>query len=85
MRRDDLWHSANDLCLTGTDTFSVIFSLTPIEVRLTGVDDDGRIVNVGSESSDYRSMLAFIGLLEDVPQFEYVQMLRLERENDDGK
>ena len=63
----------------------MIFSLAPIEIRLTGVDDDGRIVNVGSESSEYLSMLVFIGLLEDVPQFEYFQMLRLERENDDGK
>ena len=42
MRRDDLWDSAHDLCLTGTDTFSVIFSITPIKVQLTGVDDDGK-------------------------------------------
>jgi hypothetical protein len=62
------------------DTFSVISGVAPSEVRITSIDDDGRVVAVGAASADYPEMLAYIRLLEDVPQFEHVQVLSIGRE-----
>lgn len=62
------------------DTVSIISKLAPSDVTVTLVDDDGRIVAVSAVSGDYPEMLAFIRLLEDVPQFEHVQVLSLGRE-----
>ena len=62
------------------DTVSIISKASPTDVKVTLVDDDGRIVAVSAVSGDYPEMLAFIRLLEDVPQFEHVQVLSLGRD-----
>jgi hypothetical protein len=70
------------------ETVSVIAGVAPEGVSVTSIDDDGRIVAVGAASADYAEMLAYIRLLEDIPQFEHVQVLALGRESasfiDDG-
>lgn len=62
------------------DTVSIISKASPTDVKVTLVDDDGRIVAVSAVSGDYPEMLVFIRLLEDVPQFEHVQVLSLGRD-----
>ena len=62
------------------DTVSIISKAAPSDVKVTLVDDDGRIVAVSAVSGDYTEMLAFVRLLEDVPQFEHVQVLSLGRD-----
>ncbi len=62
------------------DTVIVINDVAPSEVQVTSIDDDGRIVAVRAESADYPEMLAYIRLLEDVPQFVRVQVSSLGRE-----
>lgn len=63
------------------DTVSVISHVAPEGVSVTSIDDDGRIVAVSAASADYVEMLAYIRLLEDIPQFEHVQVLNLGRES----
>ncbi|MDG0866390.1 hypothetical protein [Candidatus Lucifugimonas marina] len=62
------------------DTVSIISKAAPSDVKVTLVDDDGRIVAVSAASGDYPEMLAFIRLLEDVPQFQHVQVLSMGRD-----
>lgn len=62
------------------DTMAIISKAAPSDVHLTVIDDDGRIVAVTATSEDYPEMLAFIRILEDVPQFEHVQVLTVGRD-----
>ncbi|MDA1280637.1 MAG: PilN domain-containing protein, partial [Chloroflexi bacterium] len=68
------------------ETMAVISALTPEDVRLISVDDDGRIVGVNAEADDYPILIEFIRLLEAVPQFVHVQVHNLSRSsvNDSG-
>ena len=69
------------------DTVSVIGVIAPEGVEVTQIDDDGEIVAVSAASDEYAEMLAFVRLLEDVPQFEHVQVLSITRATgsiDDG-
>ena len=66
------------------DTVVIISGIAPSEVTVTSIDDDGQIVAVAAESADYPEMLAYVRLLEDVPQFEHVQVLSLTRSTSGG-
>jgi len=59
------------------ETMSLITDLTPSDVRVTNVDDDGRIVAVTAEASEYSKLLSFIKSLDEIPQFTHVQILNL--------
>ncbi len=66
------------------DTMSIITGIAPPEVTLNTVDDDGRVVAVEAEADDYSTLLAYIRLLEDVPQFVHVQVLNLGKVQGNG-
>jgi hypothetical protein len=67
------------------DTIAIIVGAAPEGVMITTLDDDGRIVAVEAEAADYPVLLAYIKLLEDVPQFMRVQVLNLGQvESDDS-
>ena len=66
------------------DTAAIIVRLTPSNVDLTTVDDDGRVVAVEAKAGDYSILLAYIWLLEDVLQFVHVQVLKLAETSGDG-
>ena len=51
------------------ETMSTIAGATPPDVRVTTVDDDGRVVAVDTEAAEYSTLLGFIGVLNEVPQF----------------
>ena len=59
------------------ETMSVISTLTPTDVHVTTVDDDGRVVAIEAEAAEYSTLLGFIDLLDRVPQFDHVQILNL--------
>jgi hypothetical protein len=61
------------------DTVSIISGIAPSDVTVEMIDDDGEIVAVEATSDDYPEMLAYIRLLEDVPQFDHVQVLSITR------
>ncbi len=61
------------------DTVSIITAVAPSEVHVTSVDDDGQIVAVSAASGDYPEMFEYIRLLENVLQFEHVQVLSITR------
>lgn len=69
-----------------SDTVSIISRIAPSDVTVEMIDDDGEIVAVEATSDDYPEMLAYIRLLEDVPQFDHVQVLSISRTgpNDDS-
>jgi hypothetical protein len=50
-------------------------------VTVTSIDDDGQIVALAARSADYPEMMAYIRLLEDVPQFDHVQVLSITRQS----
>ena len=52
-------------------------TLTPTDVHVTTVDDDGRVVAIEAEAAEYSTLLGFIDLLDQVPQFDHVQILNL--------
>lgn len=58
-------------------TMSVITTVAPPDVRVTIVDDDGEVVAVEAEASEYSMLLDFIRLLDEIPQFDHVQILGL--------
>ena len=64
------------------ETMSVITAVTPPDVFVTTVDDDGRIVAVEAEAAEYSLLLAFIKRLDEIPQFVHVQILNLGRASD---
>jgi hypothetical protein len=64
------------------ETLSVINAITPDNVRVTTVDDDGKIVAVDAEAADYSILLGFIELLDAIPQFDHVQILNLSKSDD---
>ena len=66
------------------DTLSIISGIAPSDVTVTSIDDDGQIVALGAKSSDYPEMMAYIRLLEDVPQFDHVQVLSITRQGATG-
>ena len=59
------------------DTIAIIEGAAPIGVSITTLDDDGRVVAVQAESDDYSPLLAYVRMLEDVPQFVHVQVLNM--------
>ncbi len=59
------------------ETMSVITAVAPPDVRVTVVDDDGEVVAVEAEASEYSILLDFIKLLNEIPQFNHVQILDL--------
>jgi hypothetical protein len=59
------------------DTIAIIQGAAPVGVSITTVDDDGRIVAVQAESDDFSTLLAYVRILEDVPQFVHVQVLTM--------
>jgi hypothetical protein len=59
------------------DTIAIIGGAAPEGVTITTLDDDGRVVAVEAKALDYTVLLAYIRLLEDVPQFVHVQVLNL--------
>ena len=59
------------------ETMAVITAVAPPDVRVTTLDDDGRIVAVEAEASEYSILLDFIKLLDEIPQFDRVQILNL--------
>ena len=59
------------------ETMSVITAVMPPDVRVITVDDDGKIVAVEAEASEYSILLGFIRLLDEIPRFEHVQILNL--------
>jgi hypothetical protein len=61
------------------ETVSVIGGIAPEGVEVMVIDDDGEIVAVSAAVYEYDEMLAFVRLLEDVPQFEHVQVLSITR------
>jgi len=65
-----------------SDTASVISGIAPQGVEVTSIDDDGRIVAVSATSAEYYEMLAYVRMLEDVPQFEHVQVLNIARQSE---
>lgn len=67
------------------ETMSVITAVMPPDVRVTTIDDDGMVVAVEAEASEYSMLLGFIGLLDDIPQFEHVQILHLSQVADPTK
>ena len=54
------------------ETISTIAAATPPDVRVTTVDDDGRVVAVDAEAAEYSTLLGFIGVLNEVPQFAHI-------------
>ncbi|MEE8045762.1 MAG: hypothetical protein V3T49_02870, partial [Dehalococcoidia bacterium] len=60
-----------------SETVATIVGIAPSDVKIKTVDDDGRVVAVEAEAGDYPTLLAYIRLLEDVPQFVHVQVLKL--------
>ena len=54
------------------ETMSTIAATTPIDVRVATVDDDGRVVAVDAEAAEYSTLLGFIGVLNEVPQFAHI-------------
>ncbi|MCH8910519.1 MAG: hypothetical protein IH867_07245 [Chloroflexi bacterium] len=65
------------------ETMSVITAVTPPDVRVTTLDDDGKIVALDAEASEYSILLGFIKLLDEIPQFDQVQILNLSRVSHD--
>jgi Tfp pilus assembly protein PilN len=65
------------------DTVSIIEGVAPSDVTITTIDDDGRVVAVEAESDDYSTLLAYIRVLEDIPQFVHVQVLTLGKTSGD--
>ena len=59
------------------DTIAIIEGAAPIGVSVTTMDDDGRVVAVQAESNDYATLLAYVRILEEVPQFVHVQVLNM--------
>jgi hypothetical protein len=57
------------------DTIAIIEGAAPVGVSIPTLDDDGRVVAVQAESDDYSTLLAYVRILEDVPQFVHVQVL----------
>ena len=51
------------------DLTGALDAATPPDVRVTTVDDDGRVVAVDTEAAEYSTLLGFIGVLNEVPQF----------------
>ncbi len=49
---------------------------------LASLDDDGMIVLVEAEATEYSMLLGYIRLLDDLPQFERVQILGLSQLTD---
>jgi len=64
------------------ETISTIAAATPPDVRVTTVDDDGRVVAVDAEAAEYSTLLGFIGVLNEVPQFAHIQILNLSKVTD---
>ena len=64
------------------ETMSTIAATTPIDVRVATVDDDGRVVAVDAEAAEYSTLLGFIGVLNEVPQFAHIQILNLSKVTD---
>ena len=64
------------------ETMSVITAVAPPDVHVTTVDDDGKIVAVEAEASEYSILLGFIKLLDEIPQFDHVQILNLSQVKD---
>ena len=54
------------------ETISTIAAAPPPDVRVTTVDDDGRVVAVDAEAAEYSTLLGFIGVLNEVPQFAHI-------------
>ncbi|MCI0851333.1 MAG: hypothetical protein J4O01_04670 [Chloroflexi bacterium] len=63
-------------------TMSVIAAAAQSDIRVTVVDDDGMIVLVEAEATEYSMLLGYIRLLDDLPQFERVQILGLSQLTD---
>ncbi|MDP6667822.1 MAG: PilN domain-containing protein, partial [Dehalococcoidia bacterium] len=72
-----------DLDAGFAETMAVVSRTVPDGVRLTTVDDDGKVVAVEAEATDYLTLLQFIRQLEDVPQFVHVQVLNLGTSKED--
>ena len=66
------------------DTIAIIEGAAPTGVSITTLDDDGRVVAVQAESDDYSRLLAYVRILEDVPQFVHVQVLNMGQVSGDG-
>ena len=64
------------------ETMSTIAAATPPDVRVTTVDDDGRVLAVDAEAAEYSTLLGFIGVLNEVPQFAHIQILNLSKVTD---
>jgi Tfp pilus assembly protein PilN len=56
---------------------AIVAGVVPSDVFITTVDDDGRVVALEAEADDFAKLLAYIRLLEDVPQFVHVQVLSM--------
>ena len=64
------------------ETMSTIAAATPPDVRVTTVDDDARVLAVDAEAAEYSTLLGFIGVLNEVPQFAHIQILNLSKVTD---
>ena len=66
------------------DTIAIIEGAAPIGVSITTLDDDGRVIAVLAKSDDYSTLLAYVRILENVPQFVHVQVLNIGQVSGDG-
>ena len=64
------------------DLTGALDAATPPDVRVTTVDDDGRVMAVDTEAAEYSTLLGFIGVLNEVPQFAHIQILNLSKVTD---